>query len=59
MRDRATQRGRGFGFVKLHYETKEQANELKTKLIDLNMRQGHVINDKVVDVKSADDYKKE
>lgn len=56
MRDRATQRGRGFGFVKMQFETKEKAQENKFKLIEINNSKGHVINEKVVDVKSADDF---
>ena len=59
MRDRQTQRGRGFGFVKMQFDSQNKAQEIKSALIDVNKRQGHVINDKIVDVKSADDYKKD
>ena len=59
MRDRQTQRGRGFGFVKMQFENLARAQEMKVMLLEINKRQGHVINDKIVDVKSADDYKKD
>ena len=60
MRDRTTQRGRGFGFVKMQFENKEKAQENKLKLLSINSDRdsGHYINDKRVDVKSADDYVK-
>jgi hypothetical protein len=59
MRDRATHRGRGFGFVKMQFDNKDKAQENKVKIISINQTQkGHVINDKKVDVKSADDYVK-
>lgn len=60
MRDRATGRGRGFGFVKMQFENKEKAQENKIKLVAINADrdQGHFINEKRVDVKSADDYVK-
>ena len=32
MRDRATQRGRGFGFVKMQFENKERAQESKLEI---------------------------
>lgn len=61
MRDRQTSRGRGFGFVKMRFENKELAQENKNKLLSVNFRspaEGHKINGKLVDVKSADDYVK-
>lgn len=60
MRDRTTQRGRGFGFVKMQFENKEKAQENKYRLLQINSDRdtGHYINDKRVDVKSADDYVK-
>lgn len=61
MRDRQTQRGRGFGFVKMRFESKESAQENKMKLLSAhfsNPTEGHKINGKLVDVKSADDYVK-
>lgn len=61
MRDRQSQRGRGFGFVKMRFDNKDVAQENKNKLLSINCRNpndGHKINNKVVDVKSADDYVK-
>jgi RNA recognition motif-containing protein len=60
MRDRTTQRGRGFGFVKMQFENKEKAQENKLRLLSINSDRdtGHYINDKRVDCKSADDYVK-
>jgi RNA recognition motif-containing protein len=60
MRDRATGRGRGFGFVKMQFENKEKAAENKMKLLAINSDRdsGHYINDKRVDCKSADDFVK-
>ena len=56
MRDRVTQRGRGFGFVKMQFENKEKAQDGKQKILETNAGKGHFINEKKVDVKSADDY---
>jgi RNA recognition motif-containing protein len=36
MKDRQTQRGRGFGFVKMQFENKEKALENKLKLLKIN-----------------------
>jgi len=36
MREKQTQRGRGFGFVKMQFENKEKALENKTKLLAIN-----------------------
>lgn len=60
MRERETQRGRGFGFVKMQFENREKALINKEKILAVNKdpSRGHFINDKKVDVKSADDYKK-
>lgn len=59
MRDRNTNRGRGFGFVKMQFENRDKAQENKIKLLRINVEgKGHIINDKRVDVKSADDYVK-
>ena len=60
MRDRATGKGRGFGFVKMQFANKDQAQDKKKELLDINsdMKRGHIINNKKVDVKSADDYVK-
>ena len=60
MRDKQTGRGRGFGFVKMQFENKELAQENKFKLVSINKdeQRGHWINEKRVDVKSADDYQK-
>lgn len=57
MRDRQTNRGRGFGFVKMQFENRDKAQENKYRLLKINAEgKGHMINDKRVDVKSADDY---
>lgn len=58
MRDKQTLRGRGFGFVKMQFENQEKAQYHKQKMVNINKdkSQGHFINDKRVDVKSADDY---
>ena len=60
MRDRTTGRGRGFGFVKMQFENKDKAQENKMKLLEINANRdkGHFINEKRVDVKSADDFVK-
>ena len=60
MRDRHTNKGRGFGFVKMRFENKDKAQTNKQALLNINNDpdQGHIINDKRVDVKSADDYVK-
>ena len=59
MRDRQTNRGRGFGFVKMQFENRDKAQEHKHKLLRFNVEgRGHCINEKRVDVKSADDYVK-
>ena len=60
MRDRTTGRGRGFGFVKMQFENKDKAQENKMKLLAINSDRdnGHFINEKRVDVKSADDFVK-
>lgn len=43
----------------MQFENKDKAQENKMKILGINSRQsGHVINDKKVDVKSADDYVK-
>lgn len=58
MRDKATGRGRGFGFVRLVFRDEEEANKMKDDILSTNadQREGHFILDKKVDVKSADDY---
>ena len=56
MRDKLTQRGRGFGFVKMTLKDEEEAKIVKEALIAQNNYPGHFILDKKVDVKSADDY---
>lgn len=56
MRDKATMRGRGFGFVKMTFKDEEEAQRAKDQIINQNSYQGHFILDKQVDVKSADDY---
>ncbi len=56
MRDRATQRGRGFGFVLVSFKDEEDARLGKDKILMVNNTEGHFILDKRVDVKSADDY---
>jgi len=60
MRERATKRGRGFGFVKMQFKDRQDAEVNKIKLLKINQdsQQGHYINEKRVDVKSADDYVK-
>ena len=59
MRDRHTQRGRGFGFVKMQFDNKDKARDNKEKILSYNRSQsGHSINDKKVDVKCADTYVK-
>jgi hypothetical protein len=58
MRDKQTLKGRGFGFVKLRFETFAKAQENKMRIIQINTDKGHFINQKRVDVKSADDYVK-
>lgn len=56
MRDKATMRGRGFGFVKMTFTDEDQAQQMKEKILAQNVIGGHYILDKKVDVKSADDY---
>lgn len=56
MRDRATQRGRGFGFVLVAFTDEEEAVVKKQEILGKNKLDGHFILDKRVDVKSADDY---
>jgi hypothetical protein len=56
MRDRATQRGRGFGFVLVQFTDEEAAKTGKQDILNKNKGEGHFILDKRVDVKSADDY---
>ena len=58
MRDKITQRGRGFGFVLLSFGDEDEAQEAKQKILQKNQNraEGHFILDKRVDVKSADDY---
>lgn len=58
MRDKHTQRGRGFGFVKMQFTDQGQAQDNKDRLLKINgdHSRGHIINNKKVDVKSADDY---
>jgi len=60
MRDRVTGKGRGFGFVKMQFANKDKAQEKKKELMSINsdLSRGHIINNKKVDVKSADDYVK-
>jgi RNA recognition motif-containing protein len=55
MRDKETQRGRGFGFVLLSFKDEEDAQNLKKKIIMQNVNEGHYILNKQVDVKSAED----
>jgi RNA recognition motif-containing protein len=55
MRDKDTQRGRGFGFVLLTFKDEDEANVVKKKIIMQNQKEGHWILDKKVDVKSAED----
>ena len=59
MRDRMTQRGRGFGFVLLSFTSEDEAQQIKRRIIGINNNKqegGHYIMDKRVDVKSADDH---
>lgn len=56
MRDKATGRGRGFGFVRLSFSDDDEASERKQDILNDNANEGHFILDKKVDVKSADDY---
>lgn len=43
----------------MQFENRDKANEHKYRLIKVNVEgPGHIINDKRVDVKSADDYVK-
>lgn len=59
MRDRQTNRGRGFGFVKMQFENRDKAYENKNNLLQMNVEgRGHMINEKRVDCKSADDFVK-
>lgn len=56
MREKLTQRGRGFGFVLLSFNDEDEAQQVKRQIIDQNKSKGHFILDKRVDVKSADDH---
>jgi len=56
MREKLTQRGRGFGFVLLSFNDEDEAQIVKRSIIDQNKIKGHYILDKRVDVKSADDH---
>ena len=58
MRDKATGRGRGFGFVLVSFKDEQTAIEMKQKILSVNRQPGHFIMEKRVDVKSADDYQK-
>jgi RNA-binding protein Musashi len=58
MRDRATGRGRGFGFVLVSFTDEPEACKKKDTILGLNKQGGHFILEKRVDVKSADDYQK-
>lgn len=58
MRDRATGRGRGFGFVLVSAKDEQDAVNVKERVLDCNKHNGHFILEKRVDVKSADDYQK-
>ena len=56
MREKLTQRGRGFGFVLLSFNDEDEAQNIKRSIIGQNKTEGHYILDKRVDVKSADDH---
>lgn len=56
MREKLTQRGRGFGFVLLSFNDEDEAQQVKRSIIGQNKTEGHYILDKRVDVKSADDH---
>lgn len=56
MRDKITQRGRGFGFVLMAFNDEDDAQDAKLKILEKNRGGGHFVLDKRVDVKSADDY---
>ena len=56
MRDKATGRGRGFGFVRMILKDDDEAQKVKDQILSVNAHKGHFILDKKVDVKSADDY---
>lgn len=56
MREKLTQRGRGFGFVLLSFSDEDEAQQIKRSIIGQNKTEGHFILDKRVDVKSADDH---
>ena len=56
MREKVTQRGRGFGFVLLSFNDEDEAQQIKRSIIGQNKTEGHYILDKRVDVKSADDH---
>ena len=40
----------------MQFENKEKAQDGKQKILETNAGKGHFINEKKVDVKSADDY---
>ena len=57
MREKMTQRGRGFGFVLLSFNDEDEAQQVKRSIIGQNKTpDGHSILEKRVDVKSADDH---
>jgi hypothetical protein len=56
MRDKATGRGRGFGFVLVSFQDEQGAIDAKQRILNVNRNPGHFILEKRVDVKSADDY---
>ena len=58
MRDKATGRCRGFGFVLVSFRDEQHAIEMKQVILNKNRNPGHFILEKRVDVKSADDYQK-